>query len=83
MKPLVMSRHYYMFRRPSPGHARNTRLCLQYMSVHEDICEMLVKRQRRWAEVVQMLYKCFVFAGYLGINPLTTGVEYIWVCIFN
>ena len=24
---------------------------------------MLVQRQRRWADVVQILYKCFVFAG--------------------
>ena len=25
---------------------------------------MLVQRRRRWAVVVQMLCKCFVFAGY-------------------
>ena len=24
---------------------------------------MLVQRQRSWADVVQILYKCFVFAG--------------------
>ena len=24
---------------------------------------MLAQRQRRWADVVHMLYKCFVFAG--------------------
>ena len=24
---------------------------------------MLEQRRRRWADVVQMLYKCFVFAG--------------------
>ena len=29
---------------------------------------MLDQRQRRWADVVQMLYKCFVFAGW---NVLT------------
>ena len=28
-----------------------------------DICTMLDQRRRRWADVVQMLYKCFVFAG--------------------
>ena len=28
-----------------------------------NICTMLDQRQRRWADVVQMLYKCFVFAG--------------------
>ena len=27
------------------------------------ICTMLAQRRRRWASVVQMLYKCFVFAG--------------------
>ena len=31
------------------------------------ICTMLDQRRRRWAGVVQMLYKCFVFAG-LQIN---------------
>ena len=29
-----------------------------------NICAMLDQRRRRWADVVQMLYKCFVFAGY-------------------
>ena len=28
-----------------------------------NICTMLDQRQRRWADVVQMLYKCFVIAG--------------------
>ena len=27
-----------------------------------NICTMLAQRRRRWADVVQMLYKCFVFA---------------------
>ena len=27
---------------------------------------MLVQRRRRWADIVQMLYKCFVFVGYKG-----------------
>ena len=27
------------------------------------ICTMVDQRRRRWAGVVQMLYKCFVFAG--------------------
>ena len=26
---------------------------------------MLAQRRRRWADVVQMLYKCFVFAGVI------------------
>ena len=28
-----------------------------------NICTMLDQRRRRWADVVQMLYKCFVLAG--------------------
>ena len=28
-----------------------------------NICTTLDKRRRRWADVVQMLYKCFLFAG--------------------
>ena len=28
-----------------------------------NICTMLDQRRRRWANVVQMLFKCFVFAG--------------------
>ena len=28
------------------------------------VCTMLVQRRRRWTNSVQMLYKCFVFAGY-------------------
>ena len=28
-----------------------------------NICTMLDQRRRRWVDVVQMLYKCFVFAG--------------------
>ena len=28
-----------------------------------NICTMLDQRRRRWADVVQMLYKCFEFAG--------------------
>ena len=30
-----------------------------------NICTMLDQRRRRWADVVQMLYKCFVFVGML------------------
>ena len=33
---------------------------------------MLDERRRRWADIVQMLYKCFAFAGraYLHMSPL-------------
>ena len=30
-----------------------------------NICTMLAQRLRRWSNVVQMLYKCFVFTGTL------------------
>ena len=33
-----------------------------------NIFTMLAQRRRRWANVVEMLYKCCVFAGYV---PLT------------
>ena len=29
---------------------------------------MLVQRRRRSADVVQIIYKCFVFAGYLSVE---------------
>ena len=35
-----------------------------------NICTMLAQRRRRWADVVQMLYKCFVFAGMWVIFTL-------------
>ena len=37
-----------------------------------NICTMLDQRQRRWADVVQMLYKCYVFAG----NSSWSGIAY-------
>ena len=40
------------------------------------ICKMLGQRRRRWTDVVQMLYKCFVFAGYI---PKNRG----YCCSFN
>ena len=36
-----------------------------------NICTMLDQRRRRWADVVQMVYKYFVFAGlYLDFLQL-------------
>ena len=37
-----------------------------------NICTMLGQRRIRWAGVVQMLYKCFVFAG----NSSWSGDDY-------
>ena len=41
------------------------------------ICTMLVQRRRRWADVVQMLYKCFVFAGMVIVIPFAMFLSYI------
>ena len=35
---------------------------------------MLDQRRRRWADVVQMLCKCFVFAG----SSSWSGIAYCW-----
>ena len=48
-----------------------------YPSKHKTFCRPITfiqcwKRRRRWAAVVQMLYKCFVFAGMcLKIESIT------------
>ena len=39
-----------------------------------NICTMLDQRRRRWADVVQMLYKYFVFAEKTIIFILSTGI---------
>ena len=36
-----------------------------------NICTMSAQRLRRWSNIVQLLYKCFVFAG-LCITPVYT-----------
>ena len=36
-----------------------------------NICTMLYECRRHWADIVQRLYKCFVFAGLLGIFQLS------------
>ena len=41
-----------------------------------NICTMLDQRWRRWADVVQMLYKCFVFAGNTQIKGAFYNREY-------
>ena len=52
---------------------------------------MLDQRRRRWAGVVQMLYKCFVFAGILRLDTaflyfhgsmiVLDGI--VWVALFG
>ena len=36
---------------------------------------MLNQRRRRWADVVQMLYKCFVFAWNLTSHMFTQSMK--------
>ena len=51
-----------------------------------NICKMLDQRWRRWADIVQMLYKCFVFAGMPPLrdtreeftNIRWTILDYAW-----
>ena len=39
---------------------------------------MLDQRRRRWADVVQMLYRCFVFAGLSGY--VVGREKYAYLC---
>ena len=34
-----------------------------------NICTMSAQRLRRWSDIVQMLYKCFVFSGHRRAGP--------------
>ena len=43
---------------------------------------MLDKRRRRWADVVQILYKYFVFGGYAPKVPILMGSEIIYLIIY-
>ena len=45
----------------------------KHKAFHYNICTML-DQQRRWADVVQILYKCFVFAGF-SCHSLTVRVD--------
>ena len=40
------------------------------------ICTTSSQRLRRWSNIVQMLYKCFVFAGLLQIISDITNDQY-------
>ena len=44
-----------------------------------NICTMLNQRRRRWDNVVQMLYKCFVFAGICRL----AGIEKCHICYLS
>ena len=55
-------------KRALEGGHYNVILIFAYNGKHKhlyNICTMLDQRRRRWAAVVQMLYKCFVFAGII------------------
>ena len=62
--------------------------CIQ-MSTKQlyNLCTMLDQRRRRWADVVQMLYKCYVFAGmYVHVRYIvarqTRDVDTILCCTY-
>ena len=42
---------------------------------------MLDQRRRCWADVVQMLYKCFVFAGIASLRDYSTTLFQSWINI--
>ena len=48
--------------------------CVQPSKHLYSICTMLDQRRRCWADVLQMLYKCFVFSG----NSSWSGIAYCW-----
>ena len=45
-----------------------------------NICTTSAQRLRRWSNIVQMLYKCFVFSGvmvnFVTINPFPAKLHY-------
>ena len=43
-----------------------------------NICTMLDQRRRRWADVVQMLYKCFVFARMDTVPSKHNALNQCW-----
>ena len=45
-----------------PGIMLISKQCYKNKNILYNICTMPDQRQRRWAEVLQMLYKCSVFA---------------------
>ena len=47
-----------------------------------NICTMLGQRRRRWTDVVQMLYKCFVFSEHM-IWTLMRSRSPAWYSGFN
>ena len=50
-----------------------------------NICTTLYQRRRRWTDVVQMLYKCYVFTGYseCDLTPVMLGPEILLQTFFR
>ena len=67
----------------APAPLRNKADHMQLPSEHKTFVWNLynvgsTSRQRRWADVVQMLYKCFVFAGVLfGLPVIFKNICYL------
>ena len=40
---------------------------------------MLAERRRLWAEVVQMLYKCFMYAGLCVDPPIIMALQMLFI----
>ena len=40
-----------------------------------NICTMLDQRRRRWAAIVQMFYKCFLFARFMYIHSYSVAIH--------
>ena len=62
-------------------HAGNTsRLCflICFIPVNTkhlyNMFTMVDQRRRRWSDIVNMLYKCFVFAGYITLAKHDTHI---------
>ena len=60
---------------PPRDNPTNTKHCITYT--------MLAQRRRRWAGVVWMLYKCFVFAGKLVYYSAQPKRQYLLTCKVN
>ena len=48
-----------------------------------NICTMLDQRRRRWADIVQMLYKRFVFTGIAVIGTQSPSRHHLYTVNFH
>ena len=71
-----------LYQRPRSGGGTSIRVSPSGQTANTkhlyNICTMLVQRRRRWADVVQMLYKCFVFAGQADLLGCRSRSKTLW-----